>query len=644
MLTAETILIGLLATALVIAPGYALARLLVPQHTPFLPVWGIAPALALALIPISWELVSWLGLRWTVIGAHVVTGVATVLVLAHAIRRRSTSPRPGEPGAPSARWLAVGLGGVLVVGLISRLAAIRDLVYPAWVDSPQHALIVRLLAIHGRVPDSFAPLMPEVTTFSYHFGFHANAVFVHWITGLSEADTLLYFGQILNALTPLSVYAFAVTLTRRPGMALLAAAISGLISVFPGYYVTWGRYTQLTGLLLLGPVMAVIVTALRPLPPAPAEPAAVPGAFARTNAQGTAVLRLGMLLAILISGLVLVHYRVLVFAVTFGVAALIVWPRINWRLWGLTAVMTAVLTGPWLWRLIQIWVAPRASDLTSFVSPGEYNRFPWEYFNSPLEIAWWSLAAFGAVAGLVRRDAAIWATCLWAGLTLGALNLPGGGTWLVNNNAWAITAFVAGSVSAAFGLAQLTEWVRGLWSPHPGLAQTLIRQTLAAVLAFWLGVGVIVGLVLGIRRQVNIINPITVLASPADRAALTWMRSQLPPDSVVAVNSFYWLDGIWSASDGGVWIWPATGLRTTTPPASYYFEPRWAVEINEWNARWATVREGNSPEALALLQQADVTHLYFGVRSGVLTADQFDDPRHFVRVYDQAGVVIIAVR
>ena len=76
------------------------------------------------------------------------------------------------------------------------------------------------------------------------------------LAGLPLAPTMLWTGQALNALHGLSVAALATYLWRRPIAGVVAALVVGLLSIMPAYYVSWGRYTQLTGLLLLPPLVA----------------------------------------------------------------------------------------------------------------------------------------------------------------------------------------------------------------------------------------------------------------------------------------------------------------------------------------------------------------------------------------------------
>ncbi len=66
----------------------------------------------------------------------------------------------------------------------------------------------------------------------------------------------LIFGQVLNALIGLGVYALTKSLAKDWRPALIAAIFVTFVTKMPGYYLTWGRYTLLTGTFLLALAMA----------------------------------------------------------------------------------------------------------------------------------------------------------------------------------------------------------------------------------------------------------------------------------------------------------------------------------------------------------------------------------------------------
>jgi hypothetical protein len=236
-------------------------------------------------------------------------------------------------------------------------------------------------------------------------------------------------------------------------------------------------------------------------------------------------------------------------------------------------------------------------------------------------------------------------------LTTAVLNVPGAGSWVVNNESWMISAFIPGSILAgqgvlwAFGFS-VHLGTRVSAAIHPGLtgrvdlvARTM-RYTPTVLLVALCGWGMIIGT----NSQADIVNPATVLAMRADRKALEWMRDNLPPDSVIALNSWNWQHHIWSGSDGGAWVWPELGLRTTIPPADYSLDPALNASVNDWNRRWMSIVEPDDPSTIALLHEVGATHLYFGHRPGGHSPDHFIGSTNYTLIYDDGGVYLFAVR
>lgn len=118
-----------------------------------------------------------------------------------------------------------------------------------------------------------------------------------WLLGQTDplelVSLILYAGQALNVLVVLMTYAAGRVLFDNDWAGLWAAGLAGLISWFPVYYVSWGRYTHLTGVLVL-PMLVVALWQLQQQPS----------------------LKRCLLAAMLGSGLCLIHIRITFFAVT----------------------------------------------------------------------------------------------------------------------------------------------------------------------------------------------------------------------------------------------------------------------------------------------------------------------------------------
>ncbi len=79
------------------------------------------------------------------------------------------------------------------------------------------------------------------------------------ISGLPLEKAVLVMGQVLNAAISLSIYALGRVVWSDPRRAAVAALLSAFVSQMPAYYATWGRYTLISGLVLLPLAMAALL-------------------------------------------------------------------------------------------------------------------------------------------------------------------------------------------------------------------------------------------------------------------------------------------------------------------------------------------------------------------------------------------------
>jgi hypothetical protein len=510
---------------------------------------------------------------------------------------------------------------ILLLSLAARLLAVRDLAFPQWVDSPHHLAIARLLAESGRVPTGYLPLLP-IEQFTYHFGFHAFAATVHWLTALPLVEVLLLVGQLLNGLTPLAAYTFVVGLTERPRAGLAAAFFAGLVSLFPGYYVSWGRYTQLTGLLILAPALAVVWRAVRP------------------RADGWAAFHFRDIVAVglLAAGLLLTHYRVLAFFAMFALAALAGGGRGGWKGSGVVTALAVLLTAPWLLRLGAQAVMPMVIAPGALASPSGYNAFPVEYFERGLERGWILLTLLAAAWGLLRFDRVMWVTAGWVAVTFALLNI-GPGTWVVNNNSWAITLFLPGALALGWGADRWLSLADSLWRVEAHWVRRAVGGVLLALTGGLVGYAGLQGLM----GQVSISNPATMLATADDQPALDWIEKNTPDDAVFLVNGWRWQSDTWASPDAGAWVWPLTGRRTTLPPPDYTLQADVEAEVRAFNKRAAQIQDASAPATLMLLREAGVTHIFIGAKGGTLKPEMFVDNPNYRLLYTNGAAWVFEV-
>jgi len=575
--------------------------------------WGLALGISLSILPVLWLWLSTLGGAWEAQGfrwLYFAIGLITIGRLGWQWRGRSW---------PKLGWHALSMVGVLLIGLALRLLAARDLAWPMWVDAPHHFVIARVLAETGRLPPGYQPVLP-IDQLTYHFGFHALAVAWSWLSARPLIEVWLGPGQILNALIPLAIYPVATTLTARRWGGVVAAFFVAVISFFPGYYLAWGRYSQLAGLLILAPLLSLTWILSRRI----------------THWRGQTLL-IGVA-ALLISGEFLTHYRLIIFWALFALVVLGVKRLSGWWQFGLALAWAGVLSAPWGWRVLSVWVPFFSLSSTNVTSPTGYNDFPANYFQTDLERTWLILAGVVIIWGLWKRSRAIWGLTMWVGLTALVLNI-GTGVWLINNNSWAIILFLPG----ACVLAQGAVWANGGGWRWYAPTRPKWQNGLGCL---WLTSLVILGGVLGargLRVQLTMANPTTQLALPADRPALQWVADHLPAEAVVLVNAWEWQKTGWSTPDGGIWVWPLTGRRTTTPPLDHLYQPGWLPQVNAFNQQLVKITDANSDEMLKLLASANVTHIYIGARGGTLRPEMFVNSPHYQLLFTNGAAWVFAV-
>ena len=620
--------------AVLLLPGYLLWHGfdLAKDHDPIVNL-ALSVALSLAVVPtcLLWSTV--LGLRWDSTACLIMYGLLAVITIARLLRTRFADLSPWL--AKHNRKTVLALLALLVMTLLVRFAQVRGLVLPAWVDSPQHALVTELITLLGQVPRSYHPLL-RVDHFVYHFGFHAATAAFRWLSMLPLSQAMLLFGQILNASSALMVYPLALRITGRRVGAVVAALLVGLVSYMPAYYVSWGRYTQLTGLLLLPAVMVTSIDWLQ------AE---------RRNH------RLLLLAALLFAGLALTHARVTIFGVCFVGAYLLCETCAHWRLKGAEgtcelwqracalALLALALAIPWVAQLLTGTIAALRSTGQTLAGDPSYNLVPHALLFAPRNRELIVVAIVGAVWGLLRRKKETAWVLVWCGLVALVVNPSWVGlpvTNLVNNATAAIALFLPLSVLA--GQAAVLVWedganaiaTLGIRCRLPISGATILRAPLAlliGVTALWAG-----------WDMTTIINPVTVLATAEDLEAMEWIRRNTPAGARFLINVRHWQLGTYTGTDGGYWIRRLTGRHTLLPELPYVYGAPEDIQRTTAAAQIVSeVKDGNDPRLGEILRREHLDYIYLGAKGGSLTPQMFLSNPDYRPVYNSGAVWIFAI-
>lgn len=610
--------------ALFVLPGLALVLWFKPWPQALVgsasdaPDLGLALALVVALSVAVWPVL----LLWaSLVGLSLARGGVWVVVAVFgglgayriwkergrwAARLRALLPRDPLP--------EIALGAVLMLAIGTRLLQVRELVVPAWVDSVHHTLITQLIMEQGRVPASFEPYI-SVPDFHYHFGLHANAAAFAWLGGLPAHQAVLLLGQVFNAAAALAAYALASAFTRRRWAGVGAALVVGALSFLPAYFVSWGRYTQLTGLLLLP--AACLVTAWQ--------------LGAPSSRRGELFLA-GLLLA----GMALTHYRVLVFYALFWLCypALALWrargAKVAWI--GLVERGAALgglalaLASPWAARLL-LRIVPRVDVLYGgWDASAGYNAFP----SFLLDVGWMRqllyAAAVGAAWALLRNKGEMIVLSAWVELWFLAANLHVLGLfdlWLVHNESVVISLWLPVSVLCGWLVADLVSWAldRARSWGWPDAQRWASLALLGATLALgaW-----------GSWRMVDIINPITVFTTEDDLRAMRWAAENTSPDAHFLINTRAWNGEVRAGSDGGWWL-PIIARRQVTLPSVFYVlgPPAYRDGVLDLARTVEQAAALDDPALVRRLAQEGVTHVFVGAAGGRLTPKELDASPHY---------------
>ncbi len=628
-------------------PGYGASRALGFRHRDPLVAAGVAAGMGLALQPVVflWSRVVGLHLGRAALWAVLVVS-ALVLAATIALERRES---PGLSAVPVGRPDAVHLAMLFVLALVaaSRWWAAQGLIVPLWGDSVHHTMIVELLRRGGGLVADWRPLA-ELSTFTYHFGFHAGAVSLSWLSGLPSHTAVLVAGQVLSVLGVLTSYALAAGLTNRRWAGVGAALAAGGLATMPAYYLNWGRYTQLAGQVVL-PVAALVAVwaAAGGLEGDPVAPSGAAGGARRGN-RWRAVFAASLVAA----GLFLTHYLISLFLALFLVAwlAVAVRPGVRSRRWagdivGLVAVagLSLAVVAPWFPQLAQGPLGEHALRLATSAIPNPSvagvvaPSYVWGSLD--LHMGWGLVAAYivAGVWGVLRRRRVAILGLLWSALLLAAA-YPGlfgvQVTGLLKDFTVVIGFYVPAGLVIGSGLGELSAVLAER-------ARFDSRLAAAAVVTVALGLA---------WKDAHVVAADSVYVTAEDYRAMTWIREHTPATAVFLVGTFSAFgDTIVVGEDAGWWIPLLTGRGATAPPATVGTERAfddYRERMNDLNRLWHT--DMDSPESLYALELAGVTHAYVGRRAarmreqglGGRLIDRLRESPYWHVVYDGDGVAI----
>ncbi len=572
---------------------------------------------------------TWNGVRVNGIGLGAIYGLCG-LMLAILLWKRCTA-------VFTWRWAVGGLAGAAIpllsiaAFLLWRFYQARMLALPAWVDPVHHTLIVRKIMEYGGVPLDLTPYMP--VPFYYHYAFHLATALFASLANLSAPKAVLIMGQVINAGIALSVYRLGVTFLPHAGLdeekgrvaslrALIAALLVGFAFQMPAYYLTWGRYTLLTGLLVIGPCMAAAYEVFE------------------NPRQWGAMIRFVLLWA----GVFLVHYMaalmVGLYLLVLGIIGLIRAARarrvelLPWLLIALSLVGIA-LAYPWIERVylftkaqaqVNVSIPTDAANLSQWMSPNNWT-YLFYLWGPRRNIVLLIFAAIGWGFALRRKE--LRSLIGWGGMLL-FLSLP----WGLRLGPFRPDLFnIVIFFPAALFLADL------LVSSTDALGM-IVRPLISRVVL----VGVVMGLVIwGVNETADVLNSDTLLAAPADVLALDWVNGHVPADARFYINTTPWQGVISRGVDGGFWLTPYTGRQAMIPAVVYdWGSKEYFAQVNDWAQRSQKLT-GCDAAFWSLMQDANLNYIYLRQGVGNLQPQMLQNCAGVQKVYENGGVFLYKV-
>src|SRR6185503_4803877 len=143
--------------------------------------------------------------------------------------------------------ILIVLFAVFGMSLFLRLAFVSEAILPLYSDSAQHYTIIKDLLADSETLNAAQPFKWPTTTY-YHLGFHLLAAFITSITNTEIAKTMLILGQMMVAVTPLSIFFIVKHASRSNNAGIFAVLLATFGWYMPAYAANWGKYPALASL------------------------------------------------------------------------------------------------------------------------------------------------------------------------------------------------------------------------------------------------------------------------------------------------------------------------------------------------------------------------------------------------------------
>jgi len=612
-------------------PGYAILRLLIKQK------WegnwqlklSISLALGVSIYPILLLLEDLPGLKIGALNAYIPGALSSIYFMG---KWWKSGKKINLDFIKHLSLITIASLWVLFSIIFTRFWAIRALSLPMWGDSVHHTLISQLIIENGGLFNSWQPYA-EMESLTYHFGFHANVAVISWLTGAVASQATLMGGQLMNIFAIIVLFPLAWKASQRKKIGgVVAWFVAGLLSFMPMFYVNWGRYTQLTGQVLLPVIVFLLWEVIE---------------------DGHWNWRISIILGFLSASLAVTHYRVFIFLLAAIPPLLLYYKRENIQ----PLIMNLSLTGlvgfllflPWGVRLIggklsqnlitQVSTPPNA--LGDFA--GEYNQIG--VLTSYLPAWLWLLLAVSILIGMwMREKGFVYILGWWLIVLLLAnpawVNLPGSG--VLSNFAVFIAIYIPTSVLLG------ATFSRVIFATGTQLSNKVVKILFL--------IGFLLLTFPYVRDRIRDVHPPQyAMATRSDIRAAKWISENLPAESKILVNSFFAYGGsVIVGSDGGWWMPALTGRKINVPPMPYTTEQGPFVDYAQYinHLRWLIEEKGyTSSEVIDELKKRGIEFAYIGQKRGsvnyagsiIMKPEEMIESGFYEPIYHQDAVWVFRI-
>lgn len=515
------------------------------------------------------------------------------------------------------------VSGVLLLTLSTRLMVAYQNPYLAGDDSLHHSLITNLVATTGKLPYTLLPY-DSANLNHYHLGLYAMTGPLQLLAGIEPTQSLLWFSQFLNGICGVGVFLFLDRKVSRQA-AILGMLSVGLFSVFPSWFVNWGRFTQLSAQTILLPAVLVTWETLTSI------------TDSQQSLNKKTIFEL-LLAGFLNAAVCLLHFRVAVFMLAL-ILIICVSELLNTRrekakikvLLGrifLIGLITAVIILPTLIAGLESYIDQRVGQVSTnqgerllteqwYYSVGDTDTWKLTQKSSPFL----ALGLSGIIAGLLSKKnkklsviVLVWILCLIGFSQLYRLNIY----VLAFTNITAILLILYLPIGIGWGILWDTLFKGGKFRFYYQI------RTLAIALLFLTSV-------ITYYFRMKDFEPHRAFMTDADKTAMEWIKANTNQEAVFGVNTNFLNPTMPYGTDAGYWL-PVYAERQTTALTllsslsdDYQFDLERSKAISEF------YKTGD----LSPLCDYGIDYLYSGAKDPLGSADIIE------KIGTQSGVNLI---